>query len=145
MINLKHTQDYARFFAEMTHETIQSMKYFLADDVVFTDPFNKLHGPDAFVSIFKHMYAVMKNPRFEILDVAASDKAGYIKWRMTGALKSRPSFRMDLIGMSEVHFTDSGLIKAHVDHWDSSHQLLAKIPGIGWLIRRFLQLFSVQS
>ena len=145
MTKLSHTQAYARFFEKMTPETLGSMKQFLADDVVFTDPFNTLHGPDAFVAIFTHMYAVMKNPRFDILDVAVSEKAGFIKWRMTGELRSRPSFQLDLTGMSEVHFNNAGLVTAHFDHWDSAHQLLAKLPVIGLLVRRLLTLFALPS
>ena len=145
MTNLSHTQAYARFFEEMTPETLGSMKQFLAEDIVFADPFNKLHGPDAFIAIFKHMYALMKNPRFDILDVAVSEKAGFIKWRMTGELRSRPSFQLDLTGMSEVQFNDAGLVTAHFDHWDSAHQLLAKLPVIGWLVRRLLTLFALPS
>ena len=145
MTRLSHTQAYARFFEKMTPETLGSMRRFLAHDVVFTDPFNTLHGPDAFVAIFTHMYAVMKNPRFDILDVAVSEKAGFIKWRMTGELRSRPSFQLDLKGMSEVQFNDAGLVTAHFDHWDSAHQLLAKLPIIGWLVRRLLTLFALPS
>ena len=89
MNSLYHTQAYARFFEEMTPETLDNIKHFLSDDVVFTDPFNTLYGADAIVAIFTHMYAVMKNPSFEILDVAVSEKAGYIKWRMTGVLQFR--------------------------------------------------------
>jgi hypothetical protein len=118
MTKLSHTQAYARFFEEMTPETLGSIRRFLAHDVVFTDPFNTLHGPDAFVAIFTHMYAVMKNPRFDILDVAVSEKAGFIKWRMTGELRSRPSYQLDLTGMSEVQFNDAGLVTTHFDHWD---------------------------
>ena len=145
MTNLLHTKAYARFFAEMTPETLDNMKHLLADDAVFTDPFNTLHGPDAFVAIFTHMYAVMKNPRFDILDVAVSEKAGFIKWRMTGELRSRPSFQFDLTGMSEVQFNNAGLVTAHLDHWDSAHQLLAKLPVIGWLVRRLITLFALPS
>jgi len=145
MTNLSYTKAYARFFAEMRQETLSSMKQFLADDVVFTDPFNTLHGPDAFIAIFKHMYDVLKNPRFEIIDVGASEKAGYIKWRMTGALQSRPTFKLDLTGISEVHFDHSGLVTAHFDHWDSAHQLLARLPVVGWLVRRLLSLFALPS
>ena len=145
MTKLSHTQAYARFFEEMTPEKLGSIRRFLAHDVVFTDPFNTLHGPDAFVAIFTHMYAVMKNPRFDILDVAVSEKAGFIKWRMTGELRTRPSFQLDLTGMSEVQFNDSGLVIAHFDHWDSAHQLLAKLPVIGWLVRRLLTLFALPS
>ena len=145
MTKLSPTQAYAEFFEKMTPETLGSMKQFLADDVIFTDPFNTLHGPDAIVSIFTHMYAVMKNPRFDVLDVAVSEKAGFIKWRMTGELQSRFSFQLDLTGMSEVHFNDAGLVTAHFDHWDSAHQLLAKLPIIGLLVRRLLMLFALPS
>ena len=145
MTKLSRTQAYARFFEKMTPETVCSMRRFLAHDVVFTDPFNTLHGPDAFVAIFTHMYAVMKNPRFDILDVAVSEKAGFIKWRMSGELLSRPSFQLDLKGISEVQFNDAGLVTAHLDHWDSAHQLLAKLPIIGWLVRRLLTLFALPS
>ena len=145
MTKLSHTQTYARFFEKMTPETLGSMKRFLADDVVFKDPFNILHGPDAFVAVFTHMYAVMKNPRFDILDVAVSEKAGFIKWRMTGELRFRPSFKLDLTGISEVQFSDAGLVTAHFDHWDSAHQLLAKLPVIGWLVRRLISVFALPS
>ena len=145
MTYLSHTEAYARFFEEMTSETLGSLKHFLDDDVVFIDPFNTLHGPDAFVDVFKHMFAVMNNPSFEILDVAVSEKAGYIKWRMTGVLKFRPSFQIDLTGMSEVHFNATGLITLHFDHWDSAHQLLVKLPFIGWFIGRLLRLFTLKS
>ena len=145
MTKLSLTQAYARFFEKMTPDTLPSMKQFLADDVVFTDPFNTLHGPDTFVAIFKHMYVVIKNPRFDILDVAVSEKAGFIKWRMTGELRSRPSFQLDLTGMSEVHFNNAGLVTAHFDHWDSANQLLAKLPVIGWLVRRLIALFALPS
>lgn len=143
MSYLSLTQAYARFFEDMTPETVSNITAFLADDAVFTDPFNKLHGKQEFVAIFNHMFAVMTDPRFEILDVSSSERAGYIKWRMTGALKSRPSFAVDLTGLSEIEFNKAGLITAHFDHWDSAHQLLARLPGIGWLVRRLLRLFAL--
>lgn len=145
MSYLSQTQSYAQAFAEMTPATLTDITAFLADDVIFTDPFNELHGHAAFMAIFEHMFEVMIDPRFEILDVSCSARAGYIKWRMTGALKARPSFTIDLTGMSEIVFNDRGLITAHYDHWDSGHQLLAKLPGIGWLVRRLLKLFALPS
>lgn len=145
MTYVVHTQAYANFFEKMTPESLGGIRRFLADDVVFTDPFNTLHGPDAFIALFTHMHTVMKNPGFEILDVVASEKAGYIKWRMTGALRSNQSFRIDLTGMSEVHFDAAGLVTAHYDHWDSANQLLANLPAIGWLVRRLLRLFALPS
>ena len=142
---LSQTKSYAKAFAEMSPETVQDITYFLSEDVTFTDPFNEVHGQASFIAIFEHMFMVMTNPRFEIQDVSCSEQAGYIKWRMTGGLKARPSFAIDLTGMSEIHFNDAGLITAHYDHWDSAHQLLAKLPVIGWLVRRLLKLFALPA
>ena len=139
------TQDYAKAFAEMRPETVKNITAFLAEDVIFTDPFNELHGHQAFTAIFDHMFAVMTDPRFEILDISSSDRAGYIKWRMTGHLKARPSFVVNLTGMSEIEFNEAGLITAHYDHWDSAHQLLARLPVAGWLVRRLLRLFALPA
>ncbi len=71
------------------------------------------------------MFEVMTAPKFTILDVATSQKAGYIKWQMTGSLKSRPSIFSDLVGMSELVFDADGDLILHHDHWDSAHQLLS--------------------
>ena len=89
------------------------------------------------------MFAVMDRPAFAILDVAASEQAGYIKWEMTGFLKSYPSFEVKLVGMSELVFDEAGLLLAHHDHWDSSHQLLQRIPVGGWFVRKLLGLFAL--
>ena len=61
MTKLSYTLAYARFFEKMTPDTLGTMNQFLADDVVFKDPFNTLYGADAFVGIFTLMYAVMNN------------------------------------------------------------------------------------
>ena len=104
-----------------------------------------MRGRQEFIAIFAHMFAVMDRPAFAILDVAVSEKAGYIKWEMTGCLKSRPSFEVKLVGMSELIFDEAGLLLAHHDHWDSAHQLLQHIPIGGWFVRKLLALFALPA
>jgi len=104
-----------------------------------------LHGRQEFIAIFAHMFEVMDRPAFAILDIAASGQAGYIKWEMTGYLKSRPSFSVKLVGMSELIFDENGLLLAHHDHWDSAHQLLRHIPVGGWFVRKLLGLFALPA
>jgi hypothetical protein len=45
--------------------------------------------------------------------------------------------------MSEIHIGEDGLIIAHIDHWDSASQLLAKLPVINVLINPILRRFRV--
>ena len=138
----RHIQRYAASFGSLHEDTLDDLSALLAEDVRFTDPFNAFSGKAQFMAIFQHMFKVMHNPHFEILDIACSDSAGYIKWRMGGHLVSRPSFDMALIGMSEVHFDNDGLVTDHIDHWDSASQLLVKIPVAGRFVRMLMRLFA---
>jgi hypothetical protein len=74
-------------------------------------------------------------PRFTIQDITASDKAGYIRWSFSFIPKGR-SDTWQFEGMSEILIAEDGRVKAHYDHWDSGTQLYAKLPIIGWIIRR---------
>ena len=84
------------------------------------------------------MFDVIENPKFEILDVSISSHAGYIKWRLTGKVKRWKRISINITGMSEVLYDESGQITAHYDHWDSASQLLVFIPVLGlptvWLL-----------
>ena len=137
------TQKYAALFAALTPDNLTALEASLSAQVVFIDPFNRLEGKEDFIAIFQHMFAVMLAPKFIIQDVAISPNAGYIKWQMTGQLKSRPSFEVNLVGMSELVFDENGLLVLHHDHWDSAHQLLSNIPVAGFFIRKLLTLFAL--
>lgn len=141
-IIIQKTEKYARLYGTLSPESLSELGAILADDVVFIDPFNRITGREMMLDIFRTMFATMDNPHFIILDTATSQTAGYIKWQMGGSLKSRPSFSVSLVGMSEVHFNHKGQISQHIDHWDSASQLLAKLPVAGAFIRWLLGKFS---
>ncbi len=138
----RHIRRYAACFGSLREDSLDELSALLADNVRFTDPFNDFSGKAQFVAIFRHMFRVMDNPHFDILDIACSGSAGYIKWRMGGTLVSRPSFEMALIGMSEVHFDRNGLVTDHIDHWDSASQLLTRIPVAGRFVKMLMRLFA---
>ncbi|MGB1106503.1 MAG: hypothetical protein ACPG36_08450, partial [Candidatus Puniceispirillaceae bacterium] len=56
-----------------------------------------------------------------------------------------PRTTLDFEGVSEVHVDEDELIAAHIDHWDSASQLLARLPVIGMLLRPVLRLFRVRT
>ena len=114
----------------------------LADPAIrFRDPFNDVTGHAAFARIFEDMFESCVDPRFEVLDVAAGERAGYIRWVFhfrPKAKRNGPEWRID--GMSEIQVGADGRIIAHIDHWDSGNGLLAKLPMVGpvvrWIFRR---------
>ena len=133
--------NYALLFSQLTPDNLSGIADLLSDEIVFSDPFNLTRGRDKFIRIFQHMFDVIENPKFEILDLSFSSRAGYIKWRLTGKVKRWRRISINITGMSEVINDESGLITAHYDHWDSASQLLVFIPVLGlpavWLLSLF--------
>ena len=139
---------YADAFAGLTPDTMDRLMATVSTDVRFVDPFNDVTGRDGFRAIFEHMFKTCEEPRFHILDIATSTDQGkqraYLRWRMSGRVKSWPHTDLGLEGMSEVHVGKDGLVCLHLDHWDSASQLLARLPVIGTIIRPVLKLFRVR-
>ena len=136
---------YAELFGNLTETNLSELRAMLHENVVFTDPFNWLTGPDAFIHVFEHMFSTMDEPTFDILDICWSQNAGFIKWHMTGRVKSAKTMPINITGMSEISLDDQGLVLAHHDHWDSASQMLVHLPYIGWIVRRMMRLFEIRS
>ena len=140
---------YAELFGRLRPEDLPALQEMLAEQVVFQDPFSRLVGPEGFISVFAHMFEVMDAPAFAVLDIAYSDEAGYLKWRMTGRVRRLPALPIAITGMSEVRLDAKGQIIAHLDHWDSASQLLVHLPFlgrlVGWLLGRFKAPASPQG
>ena len=142
--NIHPVSAYVRAFTALTPDNVEKLYDLVADDVFFTDPFNVIHGKCGFRRIFDHMFETCTDPRFTVSDVAHSDTASYLRWRMTGKLKSWPHTNLLFEGMSEVHVNPKGLICQHIDHWDSASQLIRHLPIIGAIIRPILKLFQLK-
>ena len=136
--------EYALLFAQLTPDNLPELSEMVSDSIIFSDPFNLTHGRDKFVCVFQHMFDVMESPKFEILDVSISNRAGYIKWRLTGKVKKWRKISIDITGMTEALIDDAGKISAHYDHWDSASQLLIFIPILGLPTRWILNMFSMK-
>jgi steroid delta-isomerase len=131
---LAPAQAYARAFEALTPETLPGLVRLWTEDVVFRDPFNHVVGHAASLAVYRHMYATTDDPRFVVTDVAASESAAYLKWRMTFRPKDKAE-TWAIEGMSELLFADDGRVRVHADHWDAASQLYEKVTGLGWLMR----------
>jgi hypothetical protein len=124
---------YGRYFENLTPDTLPEIARIATPDMRFRDPFNDVRGIDNVVRLLGTMYA-HGTPRFEILDRALGQSAGYILWRFTNDPGGGRAPFM-ITGMSEIHFAPDGRISEHIDHWDSGGQFYERIPVLGWLIR----------
>ncbi|MBP5857203.1 nuclear transport factor 2 family protein [Marivibrio halodurans] len=136
------TRRWAAAFAAVTPGSYDGLLALAAPDIRFRDPFNDVTGQAALAAILTEMFESCIDPRFEILDVAAGARAGYVRWVFRfrpKTLGQGPEWRIE--GMSEIHVGSDGSVVAHIDHWDSASGLLARLPvvgaGVRWLLARF--------
>lgn len=141
---LAATRRWADAFSSLEADALDRLLALADPALRFRDPFNDVTGHEPLRRIFAHMYETCIDPRFEVTDVAASAQAGYIRWVFRfrpKAMRRGPEWRID--GMSEIKVGADGLIIAHIDHWDSGAQLLAKLPVVGWPVRAVLRRLRV--
>lgn len=131
---LQPARAYARAFEELTPGTLPNLARLWTEDVIFRDPFNDVRGIEASLAVYRHMYETTDDPRFQVLDVAASEAAAYLKWRMTFRPKGKPE-TWTIEGMSGLAFTEDGRVRSHIDHWDAAGELYEKVGGLGILMR----------
>lgn len=131
---------YARFYEHLSSQNLEALRDLAAPSVRFKDPFNDMIGVDAFIAATAAMFR-FGTPRFEILDTALSDRAGYLLWRYTVDTRSARPFVIE--GMTELRFDGEGRIVEHIDHWDAAEQLYEKVPVLGWVLRLIKRRFQV--
>jgi steroid delta-isomerase len=124
---------YARFYETMSRADLETLDRLVTEDVRFKDPFNDVTGVDAMARCLAMAYD-HGTPKFEVLDRAASERAGYLLWRYTSTPKGASVPAWIVEGMSEVRFAPDGRAVEHIDHWDSGEQFYLRLPIIGWLV-----------
>ena len=138
-------QAYVDAFVGLTPANADNLYSLVTDDVFFSDPFNQITGKAGFKQVFDHMFETCVSPKFIVSDVAHSDGTSYLRWRMTGKLKSWPHTKLNFEGMTEVHVNSEPKISKHIDHWDSASQLLQHLPVIGSIVRPILRMFRIKQ
>ncbi len=136
-------QAYSKAFTTLKPDSVDDLCALVSDNIYFSDPFNQITGKAGFRAVFDHMYDTCEAPTFHITDCANSKAASYLRWQMTGHIKSWPYIALDFKGMTEVRFNTAGIVTHHIDHWDSASQLLQKLPLIGFFIGAIRKLFRL--
>ncbi len=106
----------------------------VSSDIQFSDPFCQLQGCDALARYLQHFSQQVSQPRFEILSRGWDGDTCLLRWNFSGGLKQPGDWCFP--GVSELHFDQDGRVSRHVDHWDSGRYFYARLPLLGWLIRR---------
>jgi len=126
-------EEYIAFFERLTARSLPLLEKYVSADVQFNDPFHSVSGIDAMRAVFEKGFADGKQIKFRVSDVAwgRSGHVAYVRWTCSIKAVGQEDFVIE--GMSEISFGNNGKIIAHIDHWDSGSQIMARIPVIKWV------------
>jgi hypothetical protein len=126
-----------RLFSELDRAgvpTLGQLSAVAVDDVHFSDPFNDIRGLQAMQRVLEHTRRHVRDVRFSVHDTAWSGATAYVRWSMKGRVRVIGEWHVE--GVSEIRFAGDGRVSHHIDHWDAASQFFARLPVIGWLLRR---------
>ena len=125
------------FYQNLSPDSIAHFADYYAEDAFFKDPFNEVRGLAAIQRIFKHMFQQVSAPRFTIGERVVDENGALLVWEFSFHLRLWGRDKAQLIrGVSHLRFNAEGKVVWHRDYWDAAEELYAKLPGIGWLMRR---------
>ena len=132
---------YAEFFEQLTPDDLQRFGAIFSDDVHFKDPFNDVHGLQAVVAVFSHMFEQCAHLRFDVTDSCQTGARAFLRWDFHFTPKGG-SGEYHLHGLSRVCFDANGRVNEHIDYWDPAEQIYGRLPIIGWLLERLRRRLS---
>lgn len=126
-----------RLFSELGERGVpdlRELETIAVREVRFSDPFNDISGLANLQRLLEHTREKVRDVSFTVSEQAVSGDRVYLLWRMTGRVALVGDWQVE--GMSRVELAGDGRVSSHTDYWDASRQFYARLPVIGWLIRR---------
>jgi steroid delta-isomerase len=133
----RHVDKLIAFYETISPASVARIADVYAPDAYFKDPFNEFNGIHKLEGVFLHMFRQLDNPRFVVRGWSGTDDEGFVIWDMHFRSRFiRGDGDQTIHGVSHIRFDESGKVSYHRDYWDTGEELYAKLPVIGWLIRR---------
>lgn len=124
------------FFETLTCASLDDIGSVYAPQARFKDPFNEVQGLDAVAGVYRHMFASLHAPRFEVTGRVLQGRECFLTWNFCFYFQSiQPSVQQTVRGCSHLVLDESGRIITHRDYWDVAEEMYEKIPGLGALMR----------
>ena len=138
-----HIDRLISFYETLSPDTVANVKDVYTADAYFKDPFNEFNGVDKIEQIFRHMYQKLGDARFVIRGWSGTEHDGFVIWDMRFRSRfMRGEGEQTIHGVSHIRFDASGRVSYHRDYWDTGEELYAKLPLLGWLIRRLQRMMA---
>ena len=115
-------------------EVFDELRSHYAQDLVFRDPIQEVHGIEAFLAMNTRLLGRMKSLDWRIHSAFGDEHTALIEWTMIGKPRFGPEVAVD--GATRVHARE-GRVVDHRDYWDLS-ELAASAVSFGERVRHAL-------
>lgn len=127
----------AKFFGELTEESLTKLPQHYAEEVQFEDPMNRGKGLKDLELIFEDLFKQLKELKMEI---TAKHEPGALEWVMHYKFRGK---ERSLPGGSFFEFDEDGLVKRQRDFWDASVGVYAEFPLLNIALKGIRKMVSV--
>ena len=124
------------FFETLTPDALEGIGFVYAPQARFKDPFNEVQGLTAIAGVYRHMFASLQQPRFEVTGRVLQGRECFLTWNFHFRFQGiQPGVWQTVRGCSHLVLDEHGRIAVHRDYWDVAEEMYEKIPGLGALMR----------
>ena len=127
----KEHENYINYLQNLTETNLNDLPKYVVNNIKFKDPLHNVSGVNAVKIIFDKMFKNIKDINFVINYAISEGDICFLEWRFQGRLRGK---KCDFNGTSLLKFGRDGLLKEHIDYWDSGANLFAHFPILGWVI-----------
>ena len=132
----ERAREVARFFEQLTPESLEQLPDWYSADALFKDPFNEVSGLPAIQRIFSHMFSQVAEPRFHIEERLVADNGAMLAWTFHYRMPRLGGGGNQVMrGASHLRFDAAGKVSYHRDYWDAAEELYMKLPVPGMMMR----------
>lgn len=150
-------QGYIDQLESLSLDNVEQLHDYVAEDIVFSDPFNKVSGAKNYIGLLVEMFDKLDNVKFIVYESLYQEKVqlkdskegnpksnnvAYLYWNFSAS--SRSTGKLNFDGSSRLVFNQDGKIGSHQDFWDGL-VTLNKIPLLGAILRWLKNRISYQK
>lgn len=105
---------------------VEALRDLYADDIVFRDPIQEVHGIDAFLAMNRRLLGRMRKLEWSIERAVEAGDEIFLEWKMHG--KTKLGVKVSVDGMTRARVR-GGRIFDHRDYWDIAQLISSPVPG----------------
>ncbi len=128
------TQTLCEFFEHLQAQDVARLGQLYDDNAHFVDPFNDVWGLAKVQRVFTHMFDVLDEPSFTIIEAFTEGDQAMLTWDFHFKRRGQAK-RWQIHGSTHIRYGQDGRVTLHRDYWDAANELYAQLPLIGALMR----------